>query len=381
MAVIQEQELLLDSLMIFDQTHFIIILTWLIIISLALICQLVFCISYMKMRSHRKLIKKTKYVQLTEDYLDLPIHQITSKKIKRSDFPIFISSWSLKFNSSDSDTQKKLIVIANVLDISNRCLKKLTSSHSLMYHKNIREICLTIHTLGNIYYKNKNSELVQNHIQPFIQHKMDVISFEACIALLKIDSHKYYPIVLDEVISRENWNNQELKHLMQFFNTPSAVVMIYNQIKNLNKTNEKRIIKIASRTNHLSDYSSYILNNMHDFSTDSICLAIRNINSIDSFNLIEHLKDESSWVYHINIIHAIIKLNYFSEENFNFLLKCLRSSNWWVRHRSAQAIIQHYNSDENLVNFLIQIVDDQFSKESLQVALNKNKLNHSLWSN
>ncbi|WP_111894998.1 HEAT repeat domain-containing protein [Acinetobacter sp. MB5] len=364
--------------MIFDQTHFIIILTWLITISLALVCQLIFGISYMKMRSHQKLVKKSKYVKLTEDYLDLPIHQITAKKIKNSDFPIFISSWSLKFNSSDADTQQKLIVVANVLDISNRCLKTLKKSQSFVHHKNTREICLLIHTLGNIYYSNKNSETIQTDIQSFVKNKMDIISFEACIALLKIDSKKYYPLVLDEIISREKWNNQELKHLMQFFNTPTAVVMIFNKIKNHNHLNEKRIIKIASRTNHLSDYSSYILNNMQDFSVDSICLAIRNINNIEDFKLIEHLKEESSWVYHINIIHAIVKLNYFSEENFNFLLKCLSSSNWWVRHRSAEAIIKNYNSDENLVNFLIKLIDDQFSKESLQVAFNKNKLHQNL---
>ncbi|MHA3055448.1 hypothetical protein E0H77_05395 [Acinetobacter sp. ANC 4633] len=366
--------------MIFDQTHFIIILTWLITISLALACQLIFGISYMKMRNHKNLIKKTKYVKLTEDYLDLPIHQITSKKIKNSDFPIFISSWSLKFNSSDSETKKKLIVIANVLDISNRCLKKLKLSQTLIHHKNTREICLMIHTLGNIYYKNKNSKSIQNNIQIFIKNKMDIISFEACIALLKIDNNKYYHPVLEEIILRENWNNQELKHLMLFFNTPAAVIMIFNKIKNHKNSNEKRIIKIASRTNNLSDYSSYILKNMHDFSIDSVCLAIRNINSIEDFSLIEDLRNGSNWVYHINIIHAIIKLNYFSEENFNFLLKCLRSSNWWVRHRSAEAIIKNYNSDEHLVNFLTKLIDDQFSKESLQVALNKNKLNdNNFW--
>lgn len=176
---------------------------------------------------------------------------------------------------------------------------------------------------------------------------------------------------MKEIIKRDHWNNRELKYLMQFFNTPEAMVVIYNLIKKHDDLNEKRIITIASRTRYFTDYSKYILNNPEKFNIDSICLAIRNIKDIDDFKLIEKFKKESNWIYHVNIIHAIMNNHFFSKNNLDYLLTCLHSNHWWLRHRSAQAIIQYYGSDEKLIHFLLQTINDNFAKDSLQVSLNK----------
>ena len=71
-----------------------------------------------------------------------------------------------------------------------------------------------------------------------------------------------------------------------------------------------------------------------------------------------------------------MRLNYFSQNNFDYLLKSLSSPNWWIRKRSAQAIIQYYGSDVDLIDSLIERIDDKFAKDALIVESNKYEINN-----
>ncbi|MFH7767808.1 hypothetical protein [Acinetobacter sp. BSP-28] len=69
-------------------------------------------------------------------------------------------------------------------------------------------------------------------------------------------------------------------------------------------------------------------------------------------------------------------MNNFSQNNFDYLLKCLTSPNWWIRKRSAQAIVQYYNSDADLIDNLIERINDKFAKDSLIAESNKHRINN-----
>ncbi len=377
MGIIQEQVFSLDCLMLFNDIDFLSVLNWLSL-SLVLMCQLIFGIIYFQVKNHYQYKKQKRYFKLLDHYFCFFLTKNTKRKIKIDDksFYLFISFWSSKFNSVDPCSKKRLTEMADLLKINKICIKKLNSTKRIYSNINTKKICLIIHTLGNFYYGNKSSNFINLEIENFIKHKLDIISFEACICLLKINNQYYCPIVLQEILVRENWSNRELKYLMHFFNTHESMLMILKLIENCNKDNEKRIMEIASRTDFFKNFVNYILKNINKFSIDTICLAIRNINDPDDFELINHLKEESNWVYQVNIIQAIMRLNYFSQNNFDYLLKSLSSPNWWIRKRSAQAIIQYYGSDVDLIDSLIERIDDKFAKDALIVESNKYEINN-----
>ncbi|MFH7767811.1 hypothetical protein [Acinetobacter sp. BSP-28] len=298
MGTIQELDLSLDYLMSFNKIDFLSVLNWLSI-SLVLICQLIFGIIYFQAKNYYQSKKHKRYFELLNNYFNLFLTENTNQKIKinNKDYILFISFWSSKFNSADIYSRNKLIEMAKIFKINEICIKKLNSTKNIFSRIHTKEICLTIHTLGNFYYENKFSNLIEFEIETFIKHKLDIISFEACISLLKIDKQHYYPIVLQEILIRENWRNRELKYLMRFFNTHESMLIILKLIENSNIDNEKRIIEIASRTDFFEYFVNYILKNINKFSIDSICIAIKNINDPDDFKLIEHLKEESNWIY------------------------------------------------------------------------------------
>ena len=55
----------------------------------------------------------------------------------------------------------------------------------------------------------------------------------------------------------------------------------------------------------------------------------------------------------------------------------LTNNNWWVRNRSAQAIVQYFGNDFSSIDNLIETLDDKFAKDSLVGALNQYKIQHT----
>jgi hypothetical protein len=362
-----------------DEVQVLSIIHWGIFFSLLVVVILIVGVIYLQITHYYQAKLQKRYLKFLQSYFHNFLTNNSKRKIliKKENFFTFISFWSSSFNSSDIDSQKKLISMAVLLGLPDLCLKKLSLSKKIFSSINMKKTCLIIHTLGNIFYNNKKSTSFQKELEYFTHHEKDIVAFEASIALLKIDSNYYAPIILNEIISRDNWNNKELKHLMHFFNSSDSFVKIFDLVENCTPDNEKRIIQIASTTNYFPKFVRHILENIKKYSIDSLCLAIKNIDNIDDFNLIESLKLEDNWIYQVSIIQAISNLHYFSEQNLNYLLNNLSNNNWWVRNRSAQAIVQYFGNDFSSIDNLIETLDDNFAKDSLVGALNQYKIQHT----
>lgn len=359
----------------FNQEFILFIIQQSILYSLFFVLLLIIGIFYLQIKQHKQAKQEKRFNEFLIKYFK---HEnIKPIRLDGDRFLKFISFWSTSFNANIID-KSKLIEMAHKLKLKDLCLKQIKST-LIFTSWNLKKISLIIHTLGNILQNDENSLDVQKELESLSTHSQYMIVFESCIALLKINPIKYYSFVIDKIFIREDWSNKELKYIMSFYKSKEALQIIEELIKTSNTDKEKRIIQIASTTDHFSYFVSYILEHQESFSDDSISLAIKNIDKIEDFNRIVHLKESPNWIFKLNIIQAISSLSYFSYENLDYLYGNLSNSNWWIRNRSAQALVQYYNFDYNAINLLISKTTDHFARDALIGAVNQAKLNKLRW--
>ncbi len=360
--------------MIFKEETLLFIIQQAITYSLFVVLLLILGIFYLQIKQHQAQKKDKRFSDFLTNYFEHD--NFRSLRLDNVRFFKFISFWSTSFNNKQHE-EEKLLRMAKKLNLHNICIKKIKSK-LIFTTSNVKKISLMIHTIGNILHDDSDTIEIQKELEILASYSQHMIVFESCIALLKINQKNYYSFVIKKILFREDWSNKELKYLMSFYKTKESLEIIDDLIKSFDKENEKRIMQIASTTDSFSYFVKYILEHQENFSDESISLAIKNINNIEDFKLIEHLKESSNWIFQLNIIQAISNLHYFTNDNLHYLYKNLSNSNWWIRNRSAQALVQYHDLDYNAINQLILEMNDNFAKDALIGALNQSKIKHNV---
>lgn len=356
------------SLNLFEKLTIILFSIVLVLIGLILVIQ-----------TRNTIIQKrnNKYRRIANIYLKFPNRTIKKNTlIPEKQYPLILQECNRIYNKSDNFTKQKLrnFLIKNKLDefLKDNVIKSVTKKKI----KNKDYLGLYIHTLGNFNYSTSTDGAIEEAIKILLESQNHKVSFECLLYIVKCSLRENFDLVLDKIIRGENLSVIEKQYIAKYFDNNVDDLFLNEIIDAQLKEDEVKIINFLSLTRLFPLHSIRIILEYKKYHQESVCAAIRALNNknnlIEAFNI---LKTIDNWVIQVNLVNSIAKFKFGRDSKIIvYLVKCLKSSNWWLRNRAAFALVSSFGQHEGLIINLIENVDDQYASEALIYAHNESSV-------
>lgn len=366
--------------MTFDNQEIMQFIKYAVIFISILVILLISSIFIIQYKNKRKETYKLKY----RNHYSKIIRSALKGKIHKTEIPKnmvseFLLLWNTEYNGQTDEGKLKLKELFQVNGLVEMCSVYIGEEYLKKKVSNIHELMLKIHTIGNIYEKNNNEDILIPLKEVIRNNPYDLLAFEATLAIAKINLRESFELVLNEVITRKFWGVTEHQYLANIFDT-NVIDLIENEINNsIHSKEETKIISFLSLTKYFKNYSHFIIYNYKKYNMESVCEAIRaiktKVEAIEAFNV---LKGDSRWEVRVNLINLLSNFKHSPESKIiDYLIKCLESKNWWLRNRAATAIVKILINYPTKIQQIIDAVSDSYGKEAMILAVNINSNSNS----
>lgn len=293
-------------------------------------------------------------------------------------FKKFINIFLSKIENSDLFERNTIINYSLNSILMDTIVKKINEPNKLD-----KKFKILIHAYGSIkeysLTNNIEDEKIIEKIKLILESKDDELAFEACLALLKIDTDKFSRDAVKQLIKRKNWRKFEYQQFVGYFNTSKSNQMLTKMlIATAGTKYEDKTINILREITNFSKYSTYIINNSNKFNLDSIIYALETLNSINNEKYILKIIKEYGLVDHVKeqVAKSTKRLNSYNEDIIKYLKINILDKNWWVRTQSAESVVRFYKNNESEIMELMNNLKDNYAKDALQYALEESKINN-----
>ncbi len=288
-----------------------------------------------------------------------------SRNLVNEELPSFLFSWNYVHSSLRGTSKDGLNRLGANLNLEDRSIKLLKSL-------SLKNRLLAIETLGNLRSEKAIPELAK-----LAKHRDSVVSLYAVRSLLRINfkvNSKYY---LPLIAVREDWSPpivaQMLKQHGADVISETLVKLIDECYKQ--KLKDRQISRLISYLSlaHSNDYLKLVNQILTESNKTEIVIAcLRLIQTDNMLPRVRALHKDERWQIRMQVVLTLGRLGH--EEDVERLILSLNDLDWWVRYRSAGALITMPTVTYAQIELLAKTLPNQFSRDILNHVLSEIRL-------
>ncbi|NTW05616.1 MAG: HEAT repeat domain-containing protein, partial [Peptococcaceae bacterium] len=196
----------------------------------------------------------------------------------------------------------------------------------------------------------------------------------AALSLAKIDPKSAADCLIPLIPQRPQWSKSSTAAILAKLGRKNVTLPLINTIKTVAKNDLPRMIGFLpfADTAAASEAVAEILRQSSDIEIISACL--KEIKSFADKSWISKVRpylQHESWIVRVQAVNTLGDLADINSLD-DFVAK-LHDQNWWVRYRSAQAIINMPLITRSQTDNIISSLDDQFAKDILEQVMAEKK--------
>lgn len=285
--------------------------------------------------------------------------------LTQQDLPNFLFLWNYLHELLRGETKENLNSLAQILDVNNNAFKMLKSF-------SLEKQILAINTLGNLHEHKAYEE-----IERLVFKNDPIISLWAWRALFRIDFEKTLDKHLSMIARREDWSPTfVVKVLLELDRDSISEPLVRLAEENYrNNPGERQMARLISYLTivHVSSYAELIHRILYENDqTEVIIACLRLVNSGKSLPRVRELIESERWEIRLQVVQTLGRLGH--AEDIQLLINTLNDLDWWVRYRSASALMQMPSMTEKKIETLAEILPNEFARDILKQVLAEHRL-------
>jgi hypothetical protein len=283
-----------------------------------------------------------------------------SRNIVNNQLPAFLFSWNYVHLSLRGSSKLNLNRLGESLNLEEISLKMLKSVF-------VKKRLLAIETLGNL-----RSEKAIYELKKLSTHRDPVISLFAVRSLLrinfKINSKHFLPLIA----VREDWSPPFVAEMLKLHGADEISETLVQLVESCyeQKLKDKQLSRIISYLSiaHPTNYARIINKILTESNKIEVLIAcLRLVHAEEMLPRVRELLKDERWQIRLQVVLTLGRMGH--EEDVERLIFCLNDLDWWVRYRSAGALITMPTVTYEQVELLSKTLPNQFSRDILNHVL------------
>jgi HEAT repeats len=288
-----------------------------------------------------------------------------NRKLVKAELPSFLFAWNYIHSSLRGTSKLELNKLGTNLNLEEHSLKMLKSL-------SLKNRLLAIETLGNLRSEKAIPELAK-----LSKHRDSVISLFAVRSLLRINfkiNSKYY---LPLIAVREDWSPPIVAQMLKQHGADEVSETLVKLVEECYKQKLKdrqlsRLISYLSLA-HANNYIKLVNHILTESNKTEIVIAcLRLIQTDDMLPRVRELHKDERWQIRMQVVLTLGRMGH--EEDVERLILSLNDLDWWVRYRSAGALITMPTVTFSQIELLAKTLPNQFSRDILNHVLSEIRL-------
>jgi hypothetical protein len=276
--------------------------------------------------------------------------------LRRRDFFLFMNCW-LGFQESLSG---KALVRLNGLA---RQLKLHVHAQHLLQKGRMRQRLVALVFLGNL--RDRASWPV---LEKLLANENSLLSLLSARALIQIDQERALPLVLAELVRREDWPEARVAVLLRSVLTAElATPPLFEALQN---STDPGAIKLLPYVEHMyNEERNRILRILLERSrSDRLTSRIlKRIQCSQELALVRQYVSHGRWHLRMQAVAALGRIGQRSD--IPLLLERLGDEEWWVRYRASQALLKMPGMTHQEIETIRDNMEDSFARTMLEQAM------------
>ena len=330
----------------------------LVVLSLVLLLQVVVMRLYRRSRN----ATKNRVNKCWRPVLSGLIYEAESElpKLRRKEVEFFLVEWNKYMETIQGDVTGRMIELIHRLELIPLVSKRLWSNRT-------RHFLLSMITLGNLRHKDAIDKVAQ-----FLKHPSPIVSIIAARSLLKIDYNIGAILIINTIGQRTEWKTERVMELLK--SGQGSDSLEYVILTAVTKFHKQRDVQSLARTIPFmylitQENSRHIKNKILADPIDDKILAemLKVMISPRDAEFARSLANHPRWHIRVQVMRTLGRIG--SREDLEFLVAGLKDSEWWVRYRAAEAIVNFPLVDESKIGQIKLQLNDCFASDMLDHAL------------
>lgn len=280
--------------------------------------------------------------------------------IKSADRHSFLVLWNMLREEKDADPDirewmNRVAVAAGIDRFARQLLEK----------RGVRKKLLAVVTLGQLGDKNRWDVLCQMAIS---EHAL--LSLAAMQAIARIDPAAATPIMVRMIMSRANWPAAKVASILKGMGPDLVSEPLATAILAAPDEEKQRLIPFLETCSDATALSAVrrILNEPHDDKVIGPCLhVLGKYRDKQDLKLVRQFLSHPRW--HVRAYAATCLGKIGKKEDEGKLMALLNDSEWWVRYRAAQAIVNMPFSSVERIHEIMGKLSDRYARDILTQAV------------
>lgn len=284
-------------------------------------------------------------------------------KIKRRDVMYFLLLWN---RFQEKLRRESRIILGQVL----YRLDLVPAVMGYLKSRDQNQRVLAALTLGNL-----GEKLAFNRLARLALEDEGLAGQMAALALARIDREAAAPIVVPLIAERRDWPVSRLATLLNEIGPELAAAYFVPVWETADKGDWPRLMRLVGlleRREAITLVQSILKNESDPELLAAALAAVRGLGAAECLEAVREYLDHPSWQVRVQAVNALGSLA--GEQDVPALEASLSDENWWVRYRSAQALVSlpFLSYDE-----LIALRDrqaDRFARDIIEQAIAERRM-------
>lgn len=257
----------------------------------------------------------------------------------------FLYEWNKLHMLVRGDACERLIILA-------RDLKLVDYAYRMFESNSLPQKMLGIITLGNMKEYSAWDKLMDLLKGPSL-----ILSLTAARALLQIDSNNGIKTILPEIVRQKEWPSSQVSSILKITDPKLLCDLMGNTIMQANDNDLPHLINLTVGNTQCDTIGMAILEVLKKSSDERVIAAC--LHSIDDVRGIVYVRKYINHPQGFIRVHAANAMGRIGiNEDVPALVELLSDPEWWVRYRSAQALVSlPFMRDEDLIALKDQLTD------------------------
>ncbi len=340
------------------------LVVWISLALLVLVLLLLLQITLLRFNLIARTAREQRFLQVWRPLLAATIagEYVTLPPLLKDDGINFLKLWNHLQESLRGDAKTLL----NKLAI--RC-GMLPYAHKLLGKKELRLQLLALNTLGHLVDRS-----AWDGILLLARRPDPLLSLAAVRALFQIDTNATLKDLRNELLEREDWPAAQLAIQLQEIGTQSTFAILVDDAMQLANSTAPAELGQLKRLVNLLEVAPY----------QQVILAIRSILSVtkddeivaqclkflrepSDIPAVYHHLDHPNWVVRLQATRALGRIG--STQDWPRLTALLSDPVWWVRYRTAQALVELIRGNTRVMAEMRAHLGDQYALDMMDMVI------------
>jgi len=312
-----------------------------------------------------RLVQKRWLPVLAESAAGLPVHLPTLGPMDEEPFLVL---WNHFQESLVGQARSNLIDLGVRLGIERKAKRMLRARSGFTR-------ALAIMTLGHL-----KDESEWETIADIVEKNESIEGYIAAQALVRIDPKRAAPVVVPLAAKRTFWPQERVAAILKNLGPENIGDLLVRAVQEAPREAWPRLIRLLHLSNREQAlaFVRRLLAIEQDPEILAACLvAVRQLGDNESIQAVRSLLFHPSWQVRVQAVNALAVMA--TRQDLDRLVRLLSDDNWWVRYRSAQAIVWLPFLKKADVEKIRSGLNDRYGRDSLERSIAERQTRDPTW--